>query len=194
MRKVAGRPCGVLESCARPNRWRCGVQAYIRSCDVTLGLMNWLLRVPRLRWLRPVVLGVAALLLAGAFMLNVVDEYDDRSILRARGERVTATVTEVIEYNRSNESLEVRAALTDGRLVDVDFAESDQLGARVGQLIQVTIDPTDAYLRMPTDQLNNGQSFASKLVATSGPFALFALGCFVFAFIRTREEARHTDT
>jgi hypothetical protein len=150
--------------------------------------MNWLLRVLRLRSLGPVILGVVALALAGAFMITVVDEYGDRSILRARGERVTATVTEVIEYNRSNESLEVRAALTDGRLVDVDFAESDQLGASVGQFIQVTIDPTDASLSMPTDQLNNGQSFAYKLVATSGPFALFALGCFVFAFIRARED------
>jgi hypothetical protein len=142
----------------------------------------------------PVFLGVAALALAGAFMINVVDEYDDRSILRAKGLQVTATVTEVIEYNRSNKSLEVRAALPDGRLVDVDFAESNQLGAKVGQPVQVTINPGDLLVSMPTDQLNNGQSFASSLAATSGPFALFAIGCFVFAFIRARDGSRHADT
>jgi hypothetical protein len=126
-------------------------------------------------------------------MLNVVDEYDARSILRARGQHVTATVTEVIEYNRSNESLEVRAALPDGRLVDVDFAESNQLGAKVGQPVRLTIDPGDLLVSMPTDQLNNGQSFASSLAANSGPLALLGIGCFVFAFIRARERSRRAD-
>ena len=81
-----------------------------------------------------------------------MEEYDARSILRAKGQQVTATVTEVTEYNRSSESLGVRAALPDGRLIDVDFAESNQLGAEVGQLVQVTIDPRDVRTSMPTDQ------------------------------------------
>ncbi|WP_132189207.1 MULTISPECIES: hypothetical protein [Kribbella] len=98
------------------------------------------------------------------------------------------------EYNRSKQSLGVRAALPDGRLIDVDFAESSQLGATVGQPIQVTIDPRDIRTSMPTDQLNNGQSFATGLAALSGPPALFAIGCFVFAFIRAKETARRTDT
>ncbi|WP_132291306.1 hypothetical protein [Kribbella sp. VKM Ac-2568] len=156
--------------------------------------MNWSLRVPRRRWMVPVFLGVAALTLACAFMINVVDEYSDRSVLRARGQQITATVTEVLEYNRSNESLEVRVALPDGRLVDVDFAASNQLGTQVGQPVQVTIDPGDLLASMPTDQLNNGQSFASNLAVNSGPFALFAIGCFVFTFIRARESSRHDGT
>jgi hypothetical protein len=141
-----------------------------------------------------VVLGFAALALAGWLTLDVVDEYDDRAILRARGIQVTATVTEVIETNRSNESLEVRAALPDGRSVDVDFAESNQLGAKRGQPIQVTVDPGDLLVSMPTDQLNNGRSFANSLAATSGPFAIFAIGCFVFTFIRAREESHRAGS
>ncbi|GAB2648179.1 hypothetical protein GCM10009743_24600 [Kribbella swartbergensis] len=142
----------------------------------------------------PVFLGVAAVALAGGFMVNVIDEYDARSILRARGQPVTATVTEVTAYSRSKQSLAVRAALPDGRLVDVDFAESNQLGATVGQPVQVTIDPRDIRTSMPTDQLNNGQSFATGLAAASGPWAVFAIGCFVFAFIRAKEAARRTAT
>lgn len=155
--------------------------------------MHWLFRAGRRRWLVPVFLGVGGLVLAGAFTSNVIDGYDARAILRARGQQVTATVTEVTEYNRSKESLAVRATLPDGRLIDVDFAESNQLGAKVGQPVQVTIDPNDIRTCMPTDQLNNGQSFASGLAATSGPFALFAIGCFVFAYIRTKQAARRSD-
>lgn len=142
----------------------------------------------------PVFLAVAALALAGAFLSNVIDEYDARAILSARGQQVTATVSEVTEYNRSKESLAVRAILPDGRLMDVDFAESNQLGAKVGQPVRVTIDPNDIRTSMPTDQLNNGQSFTSGLAATSGPFALFAIGCFVFAVIRDNEAIRRTET
>jgi hypothetical protein len=47
---------------------------------------------------------------------------------------------------------------------------------------------------MPTDQLDEGQPFAAALAATSGPFAFFAIGCFVFAFVRANEAARRTDT
>ncbi|WP_329000875.1 hypothetical protein OHA18_41400 [Kribbella sp. NBC_00709] len=111
--------------------------------------MHRLFRGERRGWLVPAFLGVAGLVLAGVFMSNVIDEYDARAILRARGQQVTATVTEVTEYSRSNESLEVRATLPDGQLVDVDFAESNQLGAKVGQLVQVTIDPNDIRTSMP---------------------------------------------
>jgi hypothetical protein len=55
-------------------------------------------------------------------MLDVRDEYDARSILTATGQQVTATETEVAEYNQSNESPAVRAALPEGRLIAVDFA------------------------------------------------------------------------
>ncbi|GAA0947783.1 hypothetical protein GCM10009554_44790 [Kribbella koreensis] len=157
--------------------------------SATLSLMHWLFRAGRV----PVFLGVAGLALAGAFMSNVRDEYDARTILTARGQEVSATVTEVTEYNRSKESLAVRAALADGRLIDVDFADSNQLGAKVGQPIHVTVDPDDIRTNMPTDQLNSGQSFASGLAATSGPFALFGIGCFVFAFIRTKKAGSRAD-
>ena len=150
--------------------------------------MKWSLRVPQQGWLVPVILGIGGLALSVAFMINVVEEYDGRSILRARGQQVTATVTAVTETNRSNESLEVRAALADGRPVDVDLVESNQFGAKVGQPIQITIDPADVRLSVPTDLLNNEQSFASKLAATTGPTVLFAIGCFIFALIKTREE------
>ncbi|MFI5712684.1 hypothetical protein [Kribbella sp. NPDC051620] len=155
--------------------------------------MNWLLRARRSRWLVPVFLGVAALALAGGLMATVVDEYDVRAILKNSGQQATVTVTEVTAYSRTKESLAVRAALPDGRLVDVDFADSNQLGATVGEPVQVTIDPNDISISIPTDQLNNGQSFASGLVATSGLPVLFAVGCFVFAFIRAKEAAHRTD-
>lgn len=155
--------------------------------------MKWSLRVPQQGWLVPVILGIGGLALSVAFMINVVEEYDGRSILRARGQQVTATVTAVTETNRSNESLEVRAALADGRPVDVDLVESNQFGAKVGQPIQITIDPADVRLSVPTDLLNNEQSFASKLAATTGPTVVFAIGCFILALIKPAKSPRRAD-
>ena len=47
---------------------------------------------------------------------------------------------------------------------------------------------------MPTDQLNNRTILRERATYNKRPWALVAIGCFVFAFVRVNEAARRADT
>jgi hypothetical protein len=149
--------------------------------------MNRLLRLARTGWVLPLVFGVLCLAFAGCVSRDVVAEYADRSILRERGQHVTAVVVEVIDRSRTHHALVVRATLPDSRTLEVYLSESEELGAEKGDVVHVVVDPLNLDRNLPEDYFGNGKSFLFALFETVGPLVLFAIGWFVYAIVTARQ-------
>jgi len=135
----------------------------------------------------PIIFGTLALIFAGFVGASVIEEYDDRAILAARGRQVTTTVVEVVERSRTDEALVVRVALPEGPTFDVDLAESEQFGTAVGQPLRVIVDPNDLNRNMPADYFANGRPLWVALLATAGPLAVIGVGISLVVFYKDRD-------
>lgn len=138
----------------------------------------------------PVLFGLILLGLAGFLVPDVIEEYDDRAVLRARGENAVATVTEVLDRSRTNDALYVRGKLPDCRIVEIDLTDTDQLGVEVGTAVRVTVDPGDLSRNMPTEVFEREDSFFFAEVKYVGPIVLFAAGWFVFGAVIAHSASR----
>lgn len=168
----------------------------LRGTLRNVALLDWLTRsdAKRRRAIVPVLFGVVLLGLAGYLVTDVSKEYDDRAILHARGEGVVVSVTEVLDRSRTNDALYVRGKLPDGRIVEVDLADSDQLGAEAGAAVRVTVDPTDLSRNMPTDLFAREDPFMVAVIKYVGPIVLFAVGWFTFGAVIAHNASRRPTT
>jgi Protein of unknown function (DUF3592) len=141
-----------------------------------------------------VILGVIVLGFAGFLASDVVAEYDDRAIIHDRGQRVKATVVEVLERGRRDETQHVRTRLPDGRTADVDLADSAQRWSEPGRSIRITVDPTDLSRNLPDDILYREVPFTVAMIMHIGPVVLVATGWFIAAAVTARNASWQSKT
>jgi hypothetical protein len=124
--------------------------------------------------------------LVGGYSALRSAEHESRLESRVeRGQHVQATVKEVTERGRTGQAIGVAIELPDGQERSLDISDSASIGSRVGDRIEVVVDPEDSSNVLPVDAV--GRSNVAKWITGVLFFGAMMAGLYLIILFRWPE-------